>query len=309
MEKLKRYYNQNRKRIWRIILIIAFAYALLQLANYYVSQKNEQTLKKITEQKSNTTINQANNTTQTNSTQNTIDSKNEKQQNQTDIIKQFVTYCNQKDLESAYNMLTDECKEQMFNDIQDFERIYYNSAFGNQAKDSSIEKWAGSTYLVYYKESALSTGKVKDENQKGDYITVVKDNNDNYKLNINRYIGDKKIDKTKTQDGLEIQVICKNVYMDYEEYTLTVINNSKEEIILDTLEDARTIYIEDTNGVKYSSYNHELTNSMLNISGGHVAKLKIKFYNSYTSGRRIRNLVFSNMKKNNEKIKFYIELL
>ena len=33
MDNIKRYYNQNRKKIWGIIIIIAFAFVLLQLAN------------------------------------------------------------------------------------------------------------------------------------------------------------------------------------------------------------------------------------------------------------------------------------
>ena len=40
MNNLKRYYNQNRKKIWGIIIIIAFVFALLQVANGIARSNN-----------------------------------------------------------------------------------------------------------------------------------------------------------------------------------------------------------------------------------------------------------------------------
>ena len=53
------------------------------------------------------------------------------------------------------------------------------------------------------------------------------------------------------------------------------------------------MYIEDTNGVKYNSYSHELNEALLSLDSGSVRKFKIKYYSGYTSTKNIIKLVFS----------------
>ena len=309
MNRLRRFYNQNRKTVWGIIIIIAFAFALLQLANFFVKRQSEEKLQQAKIQQEQQVRSQTSNTEQTNTIQsNNASSQTTNTTSRTDIIKQFITYCNKKDIEKAYDMISNECKEQMYKNIEDFKRLYYDNTFENQTKDTSIDNWADNTYLVYFKESALATGKVKDENQKGDYITVVKDDENNYKLNINSYIGYKEINKTEEKENMKINVICKNVYMDYEEYTIKATNNSQEEVKLDTLENSESIYIEDSKDMKYPSHNHELSEELLRIPQGHTKELKIKFYSTYSTSRKIKSIVFSELQKNNQTIKFEIAL-
>ncbi|MBR3254874.1 MAG: hypothetical protein IKF97_01400 [Clostridia bacterium] len=309
MNQLKRYYNQNRKKIWGIIIIIAFLFVILQLANYMAKRQNEQTIQNaITKQQesySNNTNTATQNNTQTNS-------NNETQTNNTmskeDTIKQFLSYCNKKDIENAYNMLTNECKNELFTDVETFENLYYNSAFEKKVKDTQITHWAGNTYIVYFRDSALATGKETKETQKGDYITVVNDEEDGYKLNINSYVGYKELNKTKESEGLKTEVKNRNTYMKYDEYTIKVTNNSREDIILDNLENVESIYIEDSNGTKYPSISNELSKDILTISKGHTKELKIKFYSSYVSEKTIKKIVFSNLIKDNNQLKYTIEV-
>lgn len=313
MNKLRRFYNQNRKTIWGVIIIITFAFALLQLANYIARTNNEKEMQKIIAQKEQQnkakTENQTKNTEQTNTvvansnTQSSSTNKNIK----TDTIKQFITYCNKKELENAYNMLTDDCKKEMYNDIETFERLYYNGNFENTIKETEITNWSNNTYLVYFKESALSTGKIKDENQKGDYITVVGEKENGYKLNINSYIGYKKINKTKTKENVKIEVIGKNIYLDYEKYDIKVTNEGDTRVILDTLDNIRSIYLEDINGIKYPSYSNELIGENLVVDKKQTKNISIKFYNSYISDRKITSLTFSSMRIDNKSAKYIIE--
>lgn len=306
MNQLKSYYNQNRKKIWGFIIIIAFLFTLLQLVNYFAKVQNEKTIQQAIYNES-TLDNSVNSVNGTNTSQN-YNNQTSKKETETDTIKKFASYCNKKDLENAYNMITNECKDQMFNNLETFERLYYNSAFENKTKEVVIENWSNHTYLVYFKESALAIGRSTTENQKGDYITVVTDDEDNYKLNINSYIGYKQLNKSKEDNNIKIEVICKNMYMNYEEYTIKVTNNANKEIILDTLQNVDTLYIEDSKGMNYSSYTHELSKELLTISKGHTRELNIKFYNSYSSDKKIKSLVFSDFWKNNEQTKFKIDL-
>lgn len=307
MNQLRRYYNQNRKKIWGLIIIIAFAFALLQLVNYFTKVKNQRTV-----QNANIQQQAKNNTTNTTGATNTSGTSNNTQRTKsndaTDTINQFATYCNKKELENAYNMITDECKEQMFRDIETFERIYYNSTFDNKSKEITIENWADNTYMVTFKESALSAGKNMSKEQHVDYITPVKDGDNNYKLNINSYIGYKKLEKSKESDGIKIEAVSKNTYLNYEEYKIKITNNTETNVVLDKLGTVRSMYIEDSKGVTYPSYNHELTTEMLTVSAGHTKEIDIKFYSSYISNKKINSIVFANMRKANNQIQFKIEL-
>ena len=62
-------------------------------------------------------------------------------------------------------------------------------------------------------DDILSTGKSNDYT-KQDYITI-KQQDGEYKLNINRYIESKKINKTTEKDNIQIEVVSKNTFMEY----------------------------------------------------------------------------------------------
>ena len=61
MIKLIRYYNQNRKKIWKIILIIFSAFLLLQIVNYFYKIKDEE--QKLIPKNQTSEINSTNTTT------------------------------------------------------------------------------------------------------------------------------------------------------------------------------------------------------------------------------------------------------
>ncbi len=312
LNNLRRYYNQNRRKIWRVIIIIAFAFAMLQLANSIAKSNSERQIRQTTAQAG---IQTTEPSSESNVVSNEVVSSNTSKTTQTtgtntkvSTIEQFVDFCNQQDLGNAYNMLTDECKEEMFSNIDTFKNIYYESTFENKQKVASIEKWTNNTYMVKYTEDALATGKIATtkEEQKLDYITVIEDEDSNYKLNINSYIGYTEIGKTKEDNNVTIEVLGKHTYMNYETYVVKIANNSTQDVILDSLDSSENIYIEDTKGVKYSSYSGELSQSMMKVSKGHTKQLSIRFFSSYVSTKRIKQLVFSEYQSDNEKTRLSI---
>ena len=303
LNNLRRYYNQNRRKIWKVIIVIAFAFAMLQVANTIARNNSERQIRQAIAQ---TEVQQRESNNESNEVVSSNTSKTTGINKKISTIEQFVNFCNQQDLENAYNMLTNNCKEEMFSDIDTFKNIYYESTFENKSKVVSIEKWTNNTYMVKYTEDALATGKIATtkEEQKLDYITVIEDEDNNYKLNINSYIGYEEIDKTKEDNNVTIEVLGKHTYMNYETYVVKIINKSSQDIILDDLENSESIYIEDNKGVKYSSYSGELTQSMMKVLKGHTKQLSIRFFSSYVSTKSIKQLVFSNCRINNEKTSF-----
>lgn len=295
MHKLMRYYNQNKKKIWGIVGIIVFLLIILQLLNYFAKKNNEANLNNTANAEQNNSI--VLNNSVLSSDKSAVDDETlseEKINSEVTVIDQFIAYCNNKELENAYAMLTDECKEKLFSSLEEFENLYYNEIFNGEQKTCEIENWTNSIYMVYFLEDALATGKSNDGLNTQDYITVKKVD-DEYKLNINNYVGYTELNKVAEQKNIKIEVLNKDIYMEYEEYTIKVTNNNEESIILDTLYDAETLYLEDKNESHYPMYNNEMTEAMLTVERGQTKEIKIKFYSRYISSKEIKKIVFSNL--------------
>lgn len=287
-----RKYNQNRKLVWEIILIIIFVIVILQILNYLSSKKGEESANNVTN-----SVGIVEGTTKATSNTSGVTGENlsKTQLNKAEeIFEEFFGYCNKKDLQNAYDMLTDECKEQIYPKIEDFESNYYNNIFNNETKTYTYENWYGNTYMVKIGANSLATGKV-DNNKKQDYMTIV-----DGKLNISAYIGRTEINKTTKSNGMECEVISKDTYMEYEIYNIKMTNNSENKICLDTAEKSKNVYIQDESEVEYGVYNHELTQKQLVIQKGYTSNLSLKFYSNYVSTKKIKKLVFSNVILNYE---------
>lgn len=298
MYKLIRFYNQNRKKIFKIILIIVLIIGLIQLLNYFAKQSNS-----LDNIQKNTINNNGNQVNSNEKDKEIISNKslvsgttvqNEKLQRDADVIDEFISYCNKKDINSAYNLLTEECKEVMFPSIQDFYNVYYINIFKDETKTYTVENWTGSTYQVRFTEDILSSGKLNGNETKQDYITVVKEEEEK-KLNINNFIR-RKIDNKETENrDIKIKIISIDTYMDYEIYNLDVQNNSENTILLDISDDVKSVYLLDSKNMKYQFYNNEIIENKMIVKNKFTNNLQIKFTNTYSSSRRIEKLVFSKL--------------
>lgn len=295
MNQIIRYYNQNRRKIWGIVIIIASAILLLQLVNYYYKVENQKRLEGTNQvQKELSSINT--NTIKVTDDQSVVTGKKIAKndlETATKIIDMFITYCNEQEIQKAYDLLTEDCKSQMYDNIEAFEQAYYNNVFEGKQKTGSIENWNDNTYKVKIMEDMIATGK-KEENPRQDYITIVKENDED-KLNINGYIGKEEISKTTQKDNIKIEVVNRNVYKDYETYTVRVTNNTENTILLDGRSDVKSLYIQDNKNVKYSSYSHELTEPMMTINPDNTKEITIKFYSAFISSKKIEEIVFSDV--------------
>ncbi len=300
MYNLIRFFNQNRRKIIIIILFIVFLLGIIQLLNYFAKKENNTNNTKnesISENLiiKNEVVSQKSAISGTN-----ISTKSLKKD--TDVIGKFIEYCNSKNIEGAYSLLTDECKEVMFPSIEDFNRVYYAHIFNNQTRSYTVENWISSTYKIEYSNDILSTGKIDNDIGLLDYMTVVK-SDETYKLNINNYIGRSMPNKITEIRDIAVTINSIDSYMDYEIYNLSVENKSNNTILLDTNDSTKSVYLEDTDGVKYYFYNNEVIQNRLKVQSKMKNTIEIKFMNPYTSGRSIKKLVFSKMVLNYDEYK------
>ena len=297
MFNLVRWYNQNRGKFWLVILIIFAVIFFVQVANNFYKQKNNE----------NPNLSNTYNTSSTvqnrvkgeisgklESSKSLIDDSGVSSKNlekQAMVIDNFIKYCNSGKVQEAYNLLTDECKEKVFPTSESFKSKYYDNVF-NTNKTYSVQNWSGDTYKVKLVEDSLTTGKVSSNSSYlQEYITAVK-KDEGYKLNINNYIGRTIMNKSKTTNGITIEVLSKDTFMDYSEYTVKITNTSGNTILLDDGKSTDSIYLLDENEVKEYVNTGEIIYSSLELKSGGVKTYRFKFSNSYSNTRVMEYLVF-----------------
>ncbi len=292
MYKLIRFYNQNRKKIIKIILIIVFVIGAIQLLNFFAKLNINKKPIQNNEKNKDNVINQ-----DLVSDKSIISNKNlsdTKLKGDTEIIKNFIENCNNGNINSSYDLLSDRCRENLFPTFEDFYNIYYKNLFNEQKRMYTIENWNEDIYQIRFTEDILSSGKVNGTETKQDYITIVSENGEK-KLNVNSYIETINPNEITKLKDIEITVSSIDKYMDYEVYNFIIKNNSKNTILLDTNDDTNSIYLLDNKDMKYYFYNNEVIKSKLLVESKFTTKLQIKFNNSYTTNRKINKIIFSKL--------------
>ena len=288
LRKLRILYHNNKTKIWLILGIIIFVYVIIRMFNAQIKKETEEKINNGTNQNFQVTTYLP--SSQTSVMTNSSTTK-ENVKKDTEIIKNFIDFCNDNNIEEAYNLLSQQCKDELYKNINDFYNKYYKNIF-NEKRSYDIENWASSkniTYKVKYLNDIMSSGTVNDEYIE-EYITVVTENNEK-KLNVNQFIGKEELNLKRETDNLNITVVNKYVYYDYEEYEIIFENNTDKNIILDTKENTESVYIEDTKDVKYTWFGNEVPNSYLNLNSGESKRLRLKFNEIYT-GKKTDSTIY-----------------
>lgn len=303
MYNLISWYNQNRKKIWITILTVIGVFFLTWRLIYMWTDNNQIITPQVTQENISDNLNSISLSSQKSAItgQNTSINKEG-----ITLIDNFVSYCNSGNLEQAYNLLTTDCKEEIFQNINSFKEMYYKPIFGNGKRNVKIENWFGDIYVVDYNEDAISTGVYSTENNIRDYITIYRDKENNYKLNINKYIGRTELNKLDQTGNIQIKVLRKDSYMDYEKYTFEIKNDSNSRILIADIDDDKNIsYLEDKNNIKYNADFTRLTENQLTILEHQTKILQINYFNPYGSTKVIKRLVFPKIYLNYSEYEVY----
>ena len=292
MHKILSFYNSNRRVIWIAILAIAFAIILLQTLNNDAKKRNS-------EINTNDEINSSSNTTIYPNNQEDFLSSNynsEKiQDEKLKLISAFLEKCNNGKIKEAYDLLSTDCKEEMFPVLEKFKNDYTDLVF-NTAKTYDIKLWMSGKYSIYkisIYENALATGAVNN-NAIDSYYTVVEENND-YKININNFIAKEELNTENSNDYVRINVISRKIYIDYEEYEIKITNNTQKTILMDGYRKNNSMYLQDSVGGKKTAYTNEIPERLLIINPLLSITRTIKFNKSYTEKISSKGITFEDI--------------
>lgn len=217
---------------------------------------------------------------------------------QTNIIEKFLDKCNDKDIQGAYDLLSDDCKKTLYPSINDFIDGYYNKNF-NEKKSYSYQAWSGDTYAIQLRQDILSTGMYSDSAYTEDYYTIVS----NSKLNINRYIKKVNVNKEIERYGIKIKIVDIDFFNEYSVCNIKVLNKTEQEIMIDSGEKNDTVFFTDKNDVKFNSFINELDESKIRILKGENKDISIKFNCVYREKLKIDKVTFGNIIMNYNKYK------
>lgn len=286
MFKLKRYFNKNTKKIFIFIAIIILVIAVIQVLNQIVKNKEKQEINNISENYINKTE------------RDTVitEGKVEKEKNDkfVELINSFINYCNDKKFEDAYELLSSDCKQQLYPTVESFKKSYCNMIFSVK-RQANIQSWITKNGIYTYKVTLIGDLLSNmDSSQTEDYYSIINENN-KLKLNINNFIGKKVLNKDAESDKIKIKANFVYIYMDYEIYDFEIINDTNNDIQLDTKKKTDTMYIMDNNNNWYSSQNYQLTSNDLTIKAKNKKQINISYGKGYNSKSDTKEIVFSNI--------------
>ena len=292
VNNLIRNIRQNKKRIIIIIAMFAGIVLIVQVLNGIAKGilENRSTVEDKTNMNT-SSIYQPNKTILSNTTVNNISAKEN-----TEIIDNFINYCNNGEIENAYNLLTDECKENLFNNVNSFKKNYYNKIF-KEKKEYNLQSWITYsdryTYKVRFTENLLATGN-SNSNSIEDYITII-NSEDRLGLNINYYIGREYLNSENKINNNIIKITYRDIYKDKEVYGVKVTNNLDNDILLDSLNTTTGIQLLGDNNVEYQVLINELSILDVTVPTKNTKLIKIKFSKEYNPRRKANKIIFSDI--------------
>jgi len=277
--------------IWIVVLTFIGVIALIQTLNNYYKNKAK-------DESSSTNSTTAYNTN--NYSVVTGEKINEEvSQESSNSIKNFFYYCNNEQIEYAYNLLSADCKDELYPKLEDFKTKYYDRIFTEKRSYDEmlwITESRSNTYRLQIYGDLLANGK-KDDMPIEDYYTLVYENGA-YRLNISGYIGKEILNISKTQNNITVTVVSRKIYKDYEKYEIKVENNTAKKLQFNTKQNTDSIYIQDENNLKYISYINEIGDSEFELIAGQAKTFNIRFNRGYKPTIKIQKIVFGDINGN-----------
>ncbi|MBQ3407920.1 MAG: hypothetical protein IJH12_01795 [Clostridia bacterium] len=211
-----------------------------------------------------------------------------------DCIKLFVKLCNSGKVDSAYQCLTNECKEELYPTKQDFIDEYYSVIF-KTSKNYEITEVKNDTYKVKYTNDVISTGNETSSNSSViDYITIK-----NGKVSISNFIGKQSINITSIAPYFTIYIDEKLVYMDHEIYKVRAKNNTRADIYLNDADNSN-LYLKDSYNNVYSIDTSSMYDSDYLITSKTEKSVDLTFNINYAENTQITEMSLGTMKIENK---------
>lgn len=229
--KIRDFFKKNKK----IIIIIAIVWTVIIVFNYILEH-----MPKVEIDKPSTTYEPHVAVMDNSEVPQKLQSPIEK------VIKEFIDACNAKDYDKAYELLSEDCRRDVYPDKEYFE-MYVDSIF-DQKKIYNIQNFSNKDNYYIYKITILNdimaTGLTgEDDGEYNEETYVIKEEKGNLKLAINGYIGNNSVDQMYEDDNMKITI--DNVKVDYGllTYDVKIRNKSEYTIVIEDFTDQNEVLL------------------------------------------------------------------
>ncbi len=273
------------KKYGSIILIVLVIWGIILLINYFVGHRPEKQ-ERITTYEPHKSV--MDSTSVPEKLKDPIENK----------INEFIKNCNEKKYDDAYEMLSKECRDNVFEDIDTFKE-YVDSVF-DEKKIYNIQDFSNDSengiyiYTVTILEDIMVTGLTNETGLETYEETFVFKNEDNdLKLSIRGFIDNKKVDKMYEDNYIKIKV--ESVKIDYETmtYTINVRNKTDGVVVLDDQSGTKEISL-NVDGEARKRYGMYLEPIVVNK--GETKTFELTFMRFYDEKFEVKSLGFNDIR-------------
>ena len=151
------------------------------------------------------------------------------------LIHEYIEYCNNKDYEKAYNMLSDECRENLYPTIDDF-KLYIDKIF-DEKKIYTIQNYSNVDNKYIYEvnifEDILATGLTGKEDLRmySEKFVITKENN-KLSLAVRNFIGNTENHQIYEDNYIKVEITEVIQAYETQKYKVKLTNRTENTIVL-----------------------------------------------------------------------------
>ena len=227
--KILRFFKKNKKKI----IIIAIIWSIVIAINYYLKYRPKISIPKTTYKPHEPVID-------------FTESVPEKLKEPiSEVIDKYFEYCNNKDYENAFNLLSDEYKKEHEITLEEFKKDI-DEKFDTK-KLYSIQNYSNKNKTYVYQintfNDILESG-TTDEYYYNQEKMVIKEENGSLKISLNGYCGSEEKDIDVEDEFMNIKITKKYINYNHSTYEVTVKNKTNDYIILSDSSNIDSIQLE-----------------------------------------------------------------
>lgn len=217
--KIRNFIKRNRK----IIIILLILWLLIMVVNQFFKNYSFQDFERTTYNEHQAIMD----------TGETVPEKLIEPINET--IDTYFNYCNNKQYEEAYNMVSEECKKIYFPTLEDFKE-YIDIVF-DENKIYYLQNFSNYNGVYIYRmrimEDLMATGLTnKDDLYFYEEKIALKEVDNKISLSLRQYITSENIEEIYEDEYVKIEVVSKDVFYEQEQYTIRVKNKTSNTVVL-----------------------------------------------------------------------------
>lgn len=153
-----------------------------------------------------------------------------------DFIAKYVEACNTGNYKDAYNLVSEDCKKNYFNNDYDSYVEYVQNKF-NSKKCYAIQNYSNYNdkyiYSVKFFDDFLATGLTNSDYQyQEEFIIASYDENNNIVFSVGNYINSKSLNSVASNDYLKVTLKSVTVKYSYEIYEIKLVNRTDYTVVI-----------------------------------------------------------------------------